>query len=544
MSITPPRTTPSPYTEIAELSPFELKSRLADLARGHERTSTRALLDAGRGNPNWISVTPRDAFFVLGQFAMSECRRTWSEGDLAGKPRRGGIGERFAAFAAAHRDLPGVTLLERVLELGTRKLGLTRDEWLYELVDGIAGDNYPEPDQMLPRIERLARLFIAREMCDGAVDPDKLRIFATEGATAAICYIFDSLVANRLLRPGDRIAMGVPIFAPYLEIPRLPRFNFDVVEIRASSHDAAGHHTWQYPPEELDKLRDPSIRAFFLVNPSNPPSVAMADDSRRRLVEVVRRDRPDLMILTDDVYCTFVDGFRSALAELPRQTLGVYSLSKHFGVTGWRLGLIILYEDNVFDHRLRHLSADVQREVATRYSVISQHPEQLAFIDRLVADSRLVALHHTAGLSTPQQVQLALFLAFALMPEGQRYKQQVQDICRRRMRLLYEGLGLDTPQLPLGADYYTEFDLEEWARLHYGAEFAAYLTEHHHPLEVIFRLAEEDAIICLPGGGFDAPQWSLRVSLANLDDDAYPRIGQALRRILDGYVSEWRKNGG
>ena len=59
------------------------------------------------------------------------------------------------------------------------------------------------------------------------------------------------------------------------------------------------------------------------------------------------------MIISDDVYGTFVDNFRSLMADLPYNTIGVYSFSKYFGVTGWRLGTIALYEDNVFDKLLR-----------------------------------------------------------------------------------------------------------------------------------------------------------------------------------------------
>ncbi len=43
-----------------------------------------------------------------------------------------------------------------------------------------------------------------------------------------------------------------------------------------------------------------------------------------------------------------------------------------------------------------------------RYKSIHLHPEQLKFIDRMVADSRMVALNHTAGLSLPQQIQMML----------------------------------------------------------------------------------------------------------------------------------------
>ena len=57
-----------------------------------------------------------------------------------------------------------------------------------------------------------------------------------------------------------------------------------------------------------------------------------------KLVKLVKTKRPDLLILTDDVYGTFVPGFRSLMADLPRNTIGVYSYSKYFGCTGWRLG--------------------------------------------------------------------------------------------------------------------------------------------------------------------------------------------------------------
>jgi aspartate 4-decarboxylase len=39
----------------------------------------------------------------------------------------------------------------------------------------------------------------------------------------------------------------------------------------------------------------------------------------------------------------------------------------------------------------------------------------------------------------------------------------------------------------------------------------------------------------LNGGGFEAPQWSLRVSLANLSDEAYEDIGRGVRAIARGY---------
>jgi aspartate 4-decarboxylase len=41
--------------------------------------------------------------------------------------------------------------------------------------------------------------------------------------------------------------------------------------------------------------------------------------------------------------------------------------------------------------------------------------------------------------------------------------------------------------------------------------------------------------VLLNGGGFDAPDWSLRVSLANLADEVYEEIGRGVRSIARGY---------
>ncbi|MFL1433014.1 MULTISPECIES: hypothetical protein [unclassified Nocardiopsis] len=58
------------------LSPFELKGHLIDLAEAEQRKTAHAMLNAGRGNPNWTAAPPREAFFLLGRFAVLEARAT------------------------------------------------------------------------------------------------------------------------------------------------------------------------------------------------------------------------------------------------------------------------------------------------------------------------------------------------------------------------------------------------------------------------------------------------------------------------------------
>lgn len=522
-----------------KISPFEFKNKLIDLAK--DKKSAHILLDAGRGNPNWTASTPRDAFFTFGHFAVSETKRTFESCDLAGIPHKEGIYNRFLKFIEENKNFPAIELLEKIINYGIKEKGFNPDDFLYELCDAIIGDNYPYPDRMLPHIESIVHDYLLKELC--YLPPSKkFKLFAVEGATAAMCYIFDSLIANELLQRKDKIAIMTPIFTPYLEIPQLPRYDLESIYIHASEINEEGSYTWQYPEEELNKLKDPSIKALFLVNPSNPPSMAIHDKSKELLKDIVTNYNPNLMIISDDVYGTFVNKFQSLVADLPHNSIGVYSYSKYFGVTGWRLGTLALYEDNIFDKLISELPSEKKEMVNKRYESLSTDPEKIPFIDRIVADSRQVALNHTAGLSTPQQVQMAFFSAFSLVDKENTYKNQTIDICHRRQRLLFEGLDLPIKENPYDASYYAEFDLLQWALKNYGPEFANYLESNYKPVDVLYKLAEESSIVLLSGGGFQGPEWSVRISLANLDDDAYSEIGTVLRKILEDFVQHWKSS--
>jgi aspartate 4-decarboxylase len=526
-----------------KVSPFEFKDRLIDLAEESEKSGVRSLLDAGRGNPNWIAAAPREAFFTFGQFALEESRRVWNDSALAGMPQKSGISGRFVNFLKINGKAPGIKLLKKMINYGITIKNFDADEWIYELANGIIGDTYPQPDRMLKQVESVVHDYLIQELCYNEPLERKFDLFAVEGATAGMCYIFDSLIANNILSRGDKIAIMVPIFTPYLEIPHLPRYDFEVIELLAQDTDENGIHRGQYPLSELKKLCDPDIKALFVVNPSNPPSVAMEPGAVEKLKQIVEKNNPDLMIISDDVYGNFIDNFHSLMADLPYNTIGVYSFSKYFGVTGWRLGTIALYQDNVFDKLLGELDSDKKEKAKRRYAALSTNAERIPFIDRIVADSRQVALDHTAGLSTPQQVQMAFFSLFSLVDRESEYKKMAKDICRRRKKLLFEGLGIKTSEDPFSASYYAQFNLLEWASDNYGEEFARYLKCNYRTVDILLKLAQESSIVLLGGGGFHGSSWSIRISLANLEDEAYSKIGQVIRGILEQYAVNWKTHG-
>jgi aspartate 4-decarboxylase len=529
--------------ELDKLSPFELKDLLIQAAKKSSDASAAMMLNAGRGNPNWIATTPREAFFLLGRFALSEARLDRDEPGvgLAGMPQPKGIGGRFERFLKDHASDPGADLLRRTFDLGVKDFGFDADAFAHELADAMIGDNYPVPDRFLVHAERITRAYLDKTMFDGRPPAGSFDLFAVEGGTAAMCYIFDALKANRLLNAGDTIAIGSPIFTPYIEMPGLEDYQLKLVNVDQNSLAEDGSHSWQYEEDQIKKLEDPAVKAFFIANPSNPPSYAIRQETIDRLVELVRTKRPDLMILTDDVYGTFVPGFRSLAAELPHNTILVYSYSKHFGATGWRLGVIGVHEDNIYDGLIAKHPPDITAALTTRYGSLTTEPEKMKFIDRIVADSRRVALNHTAGLSLPQQMQMLLFSSFAILDKNDAYQERCREIVRTRMKRLFNGLDYPLRDDPTRADYYCQLDLENWAARTVGQDFVDHVNKSSNPYNLFFRLAEEYQTVLLNGSGFDGPPWAVRVSLANLDDDAYEQIGKDLAEICRGAAEKWRQ---
>ncbi len=513
------------------LGPFEIKDELIKLAKKTSRTTQSAFLNAGRGNPNWIATTPREGFFLLGQFAITESKRVMEHpAGVGGMPQPQGIASRFEAWLAKHSDMPGAPFLTAMVPFAIKTFGFEPDAFVHELVDSIIGDNYPVPDRMLVHNERIVHEYLMWAMCGKPHPAGKFDLYAVEGGTAAMCYIFKSLKANRLLHPGDTIALGTPIFTPYLELPHLEDYGLKFITIQAPQENR-----FQFTDAELKKLEDPKVKAFFLVNPGNPTGVAISKEVIGKIANLVKTKRPDLMLLTDDVYGTFVDDFRSLLGELPQNTIGVYSYSKYVGCTGWRLGVIAVHEDNIFDRMIAKLSDADLKALDKRYGTLVLEPRKIKFIDRIVADSRDVALNHTAGLALPQQVMMSLFSLAEMMDGAKLYQKACMEIVHRRAKAMIENLGIDVAPNPLYNAYYGLIDFEFFARKNIGQDAVDYLKKNVHPLDLAFRLAEDHGIVLLNGGGFEAPDWSLRVSLANLPDEAYEEIGRGVRSIARGY---------
>lgn len=520
-----------------EMSPFELKNVLIQMATDAAKKNNGKMLNAGRGNPNFLNTLARNAFNHLNLFATELAKQNTDIENLGLKIKPQGIGKKFDDFLNKLEDTKSATFLKNAVNFCTTKLNLNLDELVHELADASLGDFYPSPPRIFPNIEKIIFEYLNQVLFNGELSKQgNFQLFATEGATASMVYVFNSLKENKILKEKDHIAIITPIFSPYLEIP--PLNDYKLVEIYVEGDENQG---WQLPDSEIKKLEDTKIKALFFVNPTNPTSVALKKESLEKIEEVVRTKNKNLVVLTDTVYATFCENFNSVVGVIPKNTICVYSYSKYFGVTGWRLGIIMLHEDNIIDEMISKLPESDIKKLDDRYKMDSATPEKIKFIERLEMDSRNVALAHTGGLSCPQQCIMALFSLFELLDTEKKYKKSIQKLLLNRITDLYNNLGIKLETGPEHTYYYTLLDIGKMAEEKYDQDFAKYFKENVSTIEFLFKLAKEKYTICLPGKGFEGPESSIRIAIANLPCEAYPVIGKNITEVMQEYYDNWKK---
>lgn len=521
------------------LSPFEFKNILIKNAIKSYGESN--ILNAGRGNPNFFSTMPRYAFALLTKIALKISEEFSRDEDLGFIPEVKGIGKTFDKMLFKTRKHPEGKFLKQACDNMCRLSGMKKDEFTHNIVISVLGCSYPEPSRIQTFLEPVLSEYFNKNVYRSKKSlKGKVKIMPTEGCAAAILYLLNSLKYNGLLIPGDKIGILTPIYSPYLEIPALKNYNLEQICINADENN-----NWEIPQIEINKIGDPQMKALFLVNPTNPTGMSLSSDTVRKITTAIRKNNPNIIIIEDNVYAPYVEEFNDFFNVLPRNTIGIFSFSKYFGATGWRLGTIIMHNNNIIDNLLLNpkmrKDTKILEEINNRYKMIDINPEKIKFIDRVLADSRQVSEAHVAGLSTPQQMIISLFAVYELL-DKQKYHKTLTNMLYTRINNLVSPLEYEVEESKINTNYYVVINITKVANnLLGGIDFGNYLQKHRDPLEFLINLSKKYGTVLLPAVSFAGPWWGVRVSLANLDNDDYKVIGENLRSLIDEYYEDFKK---
>jgi aspartate/methionine/tyrosine aminotransferase len=191
------------------------------------------------------------------------------------------------------------------------------------------------PAAGLPQLrERVAQFY---ETHHGVrISPD--RILVTPGASGALV-----LLSNLLLNAGDTVLMPDPSYPCNRNYARL---------VGASARLIPSARPGLAAPEieQLDDVLDDSVKGLWLASPVNPTGAIISADELAQLSHWAASNRVHLLM--DEIYhgLDYVrpgDSVRrmgdlpTALAESDNNFV-VNSFSKYFGMTGWRVGWLVV----------------------------------------------------------------------------------------------------------------------------------------------------------------------------------------------------------
>ena len=141
-----------------------------------------------------------------------------------------------------------------------------------------------------------------------------------------------------LCDPGDAILLSDPTWPNYEMMASLQ--GLEVRHFPLRSKDG-----WLPNPEEIEKQITPNSRAMILVSPSNPTGTMIGEDLMRELLDLARQH--NLWVISDEVYdeITFGKPAVSAYGIDPDRVISVFSFSKTYAMTGWRIGYTVARPD-------------------------------------------------------------------------------------------------------------------------------------------------------------------------------------------------------
>lgn len=162
---------------------------------------------------------------------------------------------------------------------------------------------------------------------DLAVSPGDIVIGA--GATGALMSCFQLMA-----RPGDEFLVPVPGFPCY-------RTQIALVQGVPVGYPLKPETGWTLDVDDVASRITPRTRAIVINSPGNPTGATLPRATLQRLAEIANRHR--IAIISDEVYAdtTFDGPAVSASAVDRRNTFSVFSLSKTFSMTGWRVGFTV-----------------------------------------------------------------------------------------------------------------------------------------------------------------------------------------------------------
>lgn len=311
--------------------------------------------------------------------------------------------------------------------------------------------------------ERLAQWYFEQYQLD--ISPQ--RIVVTPGASGALL-----LAMGALLDKDHEVLMTDPGYPCNRHFARF-------VEGRARSVPVGPETAYQLTADHIHQYWQANTQMALVASPSNPTGTVLDWQQLQALSEAVQQHHGYLVV--DEIYHGLTSDAQSlpSVLEVNDEAIVVNSFSKFFGMTGWRLGWLVVPESLV------------------------------AVMDRLAQNLFLAA---------PTVAQHAALAAFspAVLETLEHRRQQFSE--RREMLLpALQALGFEFPAEPQGA-FYLYADCRNWLN-----------EQTPDSMRLCQQLLDKTGVAITPGNDFGDYQAETHCRFAFTTD--IKRLDEAVRRL-------------
>jgi aminotransferase len=289
------------------------------------------------------------------------------------------------------------------------ELAASRVPGVVSLAQGIPSFDTPEPIKtfvqqkiaegacakysLSPGLPQLRELIAESLLQEGMhYDPD--------GEIIVTCGSIEGIAATllTLTQPGDEVILPSPSYASYQEVVRMagctPRF----APLREE-------HNFAFDLEAFERSLSPRTSAILYCNPNNPTGTVFSKEETLALVDLA--ERHGLFLIIDEAYKDFVftkePYFSPAqLHEQRTRVVRVFTFSKAYGMTGWRIGYVHSDARNIREILKVHDALVTCAPVMSQYGAIAAleyGAPYLAEFRRAFKERRDRTLEHLDALS-------------------------------------------------------------------------------------------------------------------------------------------------
>jgi len=266
----------------------------------------------------------------------------------------------------------------RLSPIKEMELAASRIPGVVSLAQGIPSFDTPEPIKVFvqqkiaegacakysltPGLPQLRELIAESLLREGMhYDPDD-EIIVTCGSIEGIAATLLTLT-----QPGDEVILPTPSYASYQEVVRMagctPRF----AALREEENFA-------FDFEAFERCVSARTRAILYCNPNNPTGTVFSQAETLKLVALA--ERHDLFLILDEAYKDFVysrEAYYSPaqLSAVRSRVVRVFTFSKAYGMTGWRVGYLHSAGHNVREILKVHDALVTCAPVVSQYAAIA-----------------------------------------------------------------------------------------------------------------------------------------------------------------------------